>query len=207
MSESKSNRFDVLDEEFQSILKSPLLQRLLDGDPLDEETGPLYVRLCEVVSAIASIADHRRVDPTPVKHFRDLVSDLVAGATSVSAQELNAAALRASNLVRDLTYGPQPEEIPRFARRHIEAPANDFDFLAETLLRSGQALPSKLVRFMKDHSTATFQEVMDQVHGGERTEGAIRSLVNRTNNLLRDQKSLLSFSTKRCQVIRHIASE
>jgi hypothetical protein len=90
---------------------------------------------------------------------------------------------------------------------HIEAPALDFDTLAEALLRLKQVLPSKLVRFMKDHSTATFQDVMDQVHGRDRSEEAIRSLDNRTNNLLHDQKSRLSFSTKDCRVIRHIASE
>jgi hypothetical protein len=116
MSDSESDPIAVLDEEFHFILKSPLLQHVFDGNPLDKETGPLFVRLNEVISALAGIAAYRRVDSTPMRHFRDLVSDLVAGKSmSVSAQELNAAALRASNLVRDLFYAPRPEAIPGFA--------------------------------------------------------------------------------------------
>jgi hypothetical protein len=84
-------------------------------------------------------------------------------------------------------------------------PDIDFNAVAEALLRLNQRISSKLVAFMKDRSTATFQEVMDQVHGGERSGEAIRSLVNRTNNLLHDQESRLTFSTKDSQVIRHIA--
>ena len=86
-------------------------------------------------------------------------------------------------------------------------PPIDFDALAESLLRKRYALPSLLVRFMKDRSTATFQDVIDSVHGGNREDGSIRTLVNRTNNLLSEQKSLLRFSTRACQVIRHIAPE
>ncbi len=83
----------------------------------------------------------------------------------------------------------------------------DFDALAETLLRSGKVLTSKLVKFMKNRSTATFQEVMDGVHGGERSSEAIRTLVNRTNNALHCLESRLTFSTKDEQVIRDIAPE
>ncbi len=83
----------------------------------------------------------------------------------------------------------------------------DFDALAEALLRERQVRAASLVKFMKDRSTATFQDVMDKVHGGDRSEGTIRALVNRTNNLMQDQKSRLSFSTKSSQVIRHIDFE
>jgi len=91
--------------------------------------------------------------------------------------------------------------------RSSEATGIDFDALAETLLRNGQALPSELVKFMKDRTIATFQDVMDQVHGGERNEGTVRTLCNRTNNALHGLESRLRFSTKNCQVIRHVDRE
>ncbi len=95
--------------------------------------------------------------------------------------------------------------------RDPKAPAHrngiDYDALADSLLRSKHALASKLVKFMKDRSTATFQEVIDEVHGGERTSEATRSLINRTNNHLHELNSRLSFSTKAEHIIRHIAPE
>ena len=96
---------------------------------------------------------------------------------------------------------------PKVRNNLPEAPPIDFDAVAESLLREKQAAPSRLVKFMKDRSVATFQDVMDEVCGGERRETTVRTLVNRTNNHLHDLKSRLSFSTKDSQVIRDIAPE
>ena len=83
----------------------------------------------------------------------------------------------------------------------------DFESLAEILLRCGDRLPSQLVRFMKDRTVATFQDVMHNVYGGDRAEGTVRTLINRTNNALNELKSRLRFSTKICRVIRHVDPE
>jgi hypothetical protein len=83
----------------------------------------------------------------------------------------------------------------------------DFDSLAEKLLLQNQGQPSKLVKFMKDKSTATFDEVLKQVFGGQRKDSTIRSLVTRTNNLLHELERRLSFRTKDSHVIRKIARD
>jgi hypothetical protein len=95
--------------------------------------------------------------------------------------------------------------------RHPTPPGDpntiDFDALSKALGDTRQRLPSKLVTFMKDRESANFQDVMDEVHGGDRTEEAIRTLVTRTNNLLHDLKSRLRFSTRDSKVRRRIDPE
>jgi hypothetical protein len=83
----------------------------------------------------------------------------------------------------------------------------NYQALAAALLRENQAMPSKLVTFMADKDIASFQEVMDEVHGCEVKDASIRTLVNRTNNLLCNHKCCLSFSTCASQVVRHTPPE
>lgn len=80
----------------------------------------------------------------------------------------------------------------------------DFEDLAESLLRRSKRLSYQLVRMMANRTTATFQEVMEEVYSGDREEATVRTLVNRTNNELARLKSRLHFSTKDARVIRHI---
>jgi len=86
-------------------------------------------------------------------------------------------------------------------------PGIDFDAVAEALLRKNAVLASKLVKFMASRTTATFQDVIDKVHGEDREEGTVRTLVTRTNNALHSLESRLKFKTRDCQVIRHIDPE
>jgi hypothetical protein len=57
---------------------------------------------------------------------------------------------------------------------------------------------------MKGRTSASFEEVMEGVCGGEREESSIRALVNRTNTALHDLEPRLSFTTPDCRVLRHI---
>jgi hypothetical protein len=80
----------------------------------------------------------------------------------------------------------------------------DYESLATALLRDRQNLPSKLVDFMKDKERAEFQDIMDGVHGGERKDGTVRTLVKRTNTLLIGLKSRLRFITEGGCVVKRI---
>jgi hypothetical protein len=73
-------------------------------------------------------------------------------------------------------------------KKQPEPGKTDYDTLAEDLPRDKKSLPSKLVKFMADKSTTTFQDVEDEVFGGPRFEATIRGLVNRTNTLLLTMK-------------------
>jgi hypothetical protein len=83
-------------------------------------------------------------------------------------------------------------------------PNIDFDALFEALLRENKGTSAKLVRFFKDKTIATFQEVMDGAFGKELAESTIRSYANRASNDLRGLESRLWFDTSESHVIRHI---
>ncbi len=85
-------------------------------------------------------------------------------------------------------------------------PAVDFDALFEALLRDGRGTSAKLVRFMKDRTIATFQEVMDGAFGKDLEESTVRSYANRATKDLQELDSRLWFETKQTNVIRHIDS-
>jgi hypothetical protein len=80
----------------------------------------------------------------------------------------------------------------------------DFDALFETLLRDNKHTSAKLIRFMKNKTIASFQDVMDGAFGKNLAESTLRSYVNRANNDLHELKSRLWFDTKQSHVIRHI---
>lgn len=100
---------------------------------------------------------------------------------------------------------PQGDERATLARPDAADPKPGINYgaLSEALLRGGFERPSQLVKFMEHRTIATFQDVMDEVCGGERADPSIRALVNRTNNALRSLRSPLRFTTRDGQVIRH----
>jgi hypothetical protein len=83
-------------------------------------------------------------------------------------------------------------------------PAIDFDALFEALLTSGCVTSAKLVRFMKDRSLATFQEVMDEAFGKELADSTLRSYANRATRDLRGLESRLWFETREAHIVRRI---
>src|SRR5262249_2249059 len=78
----------------------------------------------------------------------------------------------------------------------------DFDALFEILLMAGKRNTAKLVRFMKDRSIASFQDVMDEAFGKELAEATLRSYANRATEDLRELESRLWFETSEGHVIR-----
>jgi hypothetical protein len=98
-------------------------------------------------------------------------------------------------------YGPGGWRRPSDATE-TAPPRTDFGALAEDLLRSGHGRSSQLVKFMEHRTAASFQDVIDGVFGDDRSDEAIRSLVNRTNNALHELGSPLKFATKASQVLK-----
>jgi hypothetical protein len=83
-------------------------------------------------------------------------------------------------------------------------PDIDYDGIAEALLRQGQRRSSRLVRFMRDRTAASFEDVEDPVFDGTVAESSIRSYVNRTNNALHHLEPRLSFTSADRRVLKHV---
>jgi hypothetical protein len=80
----------------------------------------------------------------------------------------------------------------------------DYDGIAETLLRRGRRLSSRLVGFMRDRTAASFEDVEDRVFEGTREDPSIRCFVNRTNTDLHGLEPRLSFTTLDRRILKHI---
>jgi integrase len=72
----------------------------------------------------------------------------------------------------------------------------DFDKTVSLLESANHRRPATLVQFMRNRDSAPFEDVMDQVYGGQREDVTIRVLVNRTNNALSGLGSPLRFETQ-----------
>jgi len=103
-----------------------------------------------------------------------------------------------------LKAADSPEDAPQGKGKPPAPPAIDFDALFDALLRDNRGTSAKLVRFMKDRTMATFQEVMDGAFGKDLEESTLRSYANRATKDLQGLDSRLWFDTKANYVVRHI---
>jgi hypothetical protein len=198
-----------LDEHFASETVDGVIHEIAGqlGKPVEE------IERLTVVEAVA-ILNERAVDgggrSEPVQGTQRTAAALALGKPTLSPGGRSVGGLAvppSSRIVAEPGPANHAENGLRSTERSSGASAIDFEGLAETLLRKKHILASKLVKFMKDRTVATFQDVMDNVYGGERDASTVRTLINRANNALYGLESRLRFSTQDCQVIRHVDPE